>query len=157
MAQPTTKTVKTATSNATAKVAPIFNIKREAYQPEETEEIGYLAGTFKDYLVDAESMTLSDNVDFPVVDIKNDKMVNIKMIYEDGTEGWLYFSKKLSAKMRNKAIKLANMFNYDVRIIPITTTAGEAVDLPVIQMPKGGSRKDVKIPSKEVVSATDLW
>lgn len=157
MAQPTVKTARTATANATAKVAPIFNIKREAYQPEETEEIGYLAGTFKDYLVDAESMTLSDNVDFPVVDIKNDKMVNLKIVYEDGQEGWLYFSKRLSAKLRNKAIKLANMFNYDVRIIPIVTATGEAVELPVIQMPKGGSRKDVKIPNKEVVSASDMW
>ena len=148
MAQPTTTT---ATSQ-------LFNIRREATERTEATERVF-SGTLKDYLVDSEELSLSDNINYPVVDIKNDPFVTLKIVYEDGGFGLLYFSKRLGAKLRNKAIKLADMLDYPIQLQQLTSADGEDFTMPLISLPEGGSRVKIKMPvaKSNVASVSDVW
>lgn len=168
MAQPQTKTAKT----AVAKKPAIFNIRRNAPESNGTTE-RVLAGTLQDYLVDSEELSLSDNVNYPVMNIKTDQAVTLKINYEGTTDyGLLWFSRPLSAKLRNKSIKLADMLNYPIQEQPIfqdidntipliSDETGEQVVKYIISNPEGGSRVKIKTPvapaKSNVASVSDVW
>jgi hypothetical protein len=151
MAQPT----------KTAKASKLFNIRTISNSnPNGTERV--IAGTLKDYLVDSEELSLSDNVNYPVVDIKNDPFVTLKIVYSDSDEsGLLFFSKALGAKLRNKAIKLADMLDYPIQLQELTNAQGEEFTMPLISLPAGGSRVKIKIPVAGAKSnkpeVSDMW
>ena len=167
MAQLTAKTTKT----AVAKAPQLFNIKRVGTAGNTADRV--LAGTLKDYLVDSEELSLSDNVNYPVMDIKKDQPVTLRINYTDSDEyGLLWFSRPLSAKLRNKAIKLADMLDYPIQEQPIfmdldntepliDATTGEQVIKYIISVPTGGSRVKVKMPvasdKKTTTSVSDVW
>jgi hypothetical protein len=97
----------------------------------------------------------------------------IKINYEGTSDyGLLWFSRPLSAKLRNKSIKLADMLNYPIQEQPIfqdidntipliSDETGEQVVKYIISNPEGGSRVKVKMPvapaKSNVASVSDVW
>jgi len=143
-----------------AAATKLFNIKTISNSnPNATERV--LSGTLKDYLVDSEELSLSDNVNYPVVDLKNDPLVTLKIVYSDSDEdGLLFFSRTIGAKLRNKAIKLADMLDYPIQLQECTNAQGEDFTMPLISIPAGGGRVKIKMPvagKSNPASVSDLW
>jgi hypothetical protein len=168
MATPTAKTTKT----AGAKAPQLFNIRTVKKSTGSIDR--ELAGTLKDYLVDSEELSLSENVEYPVMNVKTDQAVTLKIVYDDNedNDGLLWFSRPLSAKLRNKAIKLADMLDYPIQKQPIfmdmdneepliDEETGLQVTKYVISKPEGGGRINVKKPIAGQASnkpkVTDMW
>lgn len=167
--------VQTTQRRATARVATapqLFNIRtvKKSTGANDRE----IAGTLKDYIVDCQELTLSPNVEYPVMNVKTDDAVTLKLVYDDNEEndGLLWFSRPLSAKLRNKVIKVADMLDYPIQKQPIfmdldntepliNEETGEQVVKYIISNPEGGGRIAVKKPvagqGSNKPKVTDVW
>ena len=169
MGPQTTPRRRTATTTTVAQAPKLFNIKRTA--PVRTKE-RVLAGTLKDYILDADVISLSDNVHFPVMDIKKDDAVTLKIEWDGEIDyGLLWFSRPISAKLRNKVIKVEDMLDYPIQEQPIFMDSdeqeplldenGKQVVKYIISKPDNEGRVVIKKPvageGSKKPKVSDVW
>ena len=158
----TTQTAKAGKAPAKTK---LFSIRKQG-NPNATERD--ILGSFRDYLNESISQSLSENVR----DAEDTKCVTIRLDYEDtadtGEYGLLCFSKGLSKSIRSGRMSIGQMLDYPVQrqlIFKdlnneeplIDEETGEQVVKFVIARPEGGTRIKVKIVEKKADLADETW
>jgi len=159
-----TITQKPKTGKAPAK-AQLFSIRKQGNVNAAERDI---LGSFRDYLNESISQSLSENVR----DAEDTKCVTIRLNYEDtdetGEYGLLCFSKGLSKSIRSGRMTVGQMLDYPVQrqlIFQdlenkeplIDKETGEQVVKFVIARPEGGSRINVKIEEKKPNLEAEAW
>lgn len=154
------------TKKAPAKAkAQLFSIRKQGNVNVAERDI---LGSFRDYLNESISQSLSENVR----DAEDTKCVTIRLDYEDtpetGEYGLLCFSKGLSKSLRNGRMSIGQMLDYPVQrqlIFQdlenkeplIDESTGEQVVKFVIARPEGGTRIKVKIEEKKANLEAEAW
>ena len=157
---------KKAPAKAPAKAsAKLFSIRKQGNVNVAERDI---LGSFRDYLNESISQSLSENVR----DAEDTKCVTIRLDYEDTAEtgeyGLLCFSKGLSKSLRNGRMSIGQMLDYPVQrqlIFQdlenkeplIDESTGEQVVKYVIARPEGGTRIKIKIEEKKANLESEAW
>ena len=140
----------------------VFNIKRAVAPRDESPRD--IKGSLSDYLVDANSTSISSSVK----DVNATSKVTLRIDYNDETRGLLFFSSSLSKELRAKTITVSEMFDFPIqKFTPndefgnpvVDEETGELAEIFVICRPEGTSRIDVSIVKgkKAAVNYNDLW